>query len=1404
MARKLALLLVFSCLAIVGGLQLGTPAPASAATINVTASCGSASYVGGRLRQEFNVTINGPALVSDQVFSTSGWATNVGTFHYMSTSPAPHVTPYPFSGTMYAAFADDVFSPTTPPTNPPGGSTVQYTLGAYVIDPSEPINTPAYFVHIGSVVVDCFVPPNGVPLAADDFLMTATSGINKTENLEDHFDGGAAPFTLSIQTPPTNGTATIGTGSTSVTYRTNKGTAGTDSFVYKVTDIEGTTETGTVTVNYAAPAPLVVTPRTLNVAHGGNGTLTLGATGGIGTKTISLVTPSPSAKGTFSLTGTTFSYQAGAGQFGTDTITYRAIDQTDPSQNVTNTITVTIAPPPVVASDFMLVSQVPYEGSGTGTVANLTTGGQPPLSYGIATQPTKGTVTVNPATGDFTYEANDGATGADSFVYRASDASSTPLTDTGTISLTIAPAPLTGVDSSLTVVAGSTASVDVSTLIDGGTAPFIYSASDPPKGGVDIVGSVYTYTADINERGADSFTYTVLDAGAGVNSQTVTKTINVTIIDPPIVIAPPSVTSVTAGQSTTIDLSGNATGGTGNLTYTIDSQGTKGTSTLAGKSLTYNANAADRGSDTVKILVTDESPTPQTQTMSVPILVTAPTLVVSGTTASVEAGQSVQVDVSSLIAGGTGPFAVSLDDDGTKGTATVSDQVVTYLANAADRGADTVVFRITDVSNPVQSVTAEIAITITAPELELANPDQSITAGQPLIVDLSSLVSGGTPDFTFSLISGPANGPFLLTGSSFTFTPNAGYRGGDSFEYQVVDESDPVQTKTAEISILVTAPQLVVGDTSNTVTAGQATAVDLTSLISGGTGPFTLTVESDGAKGTTTVSGLSLIYTANAADRGDDTVVFRITDVSDPVQSVTAELAILITAPEMSLSSPSQSVTAGQTLTLDLATLVSGGTPNFAYSLTANPTEGAFDLSASTFTYTPDADYRGGDSFTFSVTDGSDPIQTKSTTISILVTAPVLVVAPDSGSVLAGEPISFELSTLVSGGTADFSYAIEADGTKGTSSLAGTTLTYTANGADRGADTVTFRVTDESDPVQSVVGTLSILITAPDLIVSDTSAVLTAGESIGIDLSGLVSGGTPGFSYKVVNGGGKGSSSISGSTLTYTANAGDRGANTVEVEVTDSSDPQQSEVISVAIAIDAPALNGGGTSIEVGAGQSGSVNLAALISGGTGPFSFAIETAPSFGSASISGSTATYTPNNAFEGLDSFTVRVTDSSSPQQSTLISISVSVVAPQVSDQTVAVTGDPRFPITGSAAIVGFDGLTYSLLSGPAIGSVTVSANGAFTYTIGSTVATGTSFTVLATDIYGNTAVVTVVLTFDVDETVSTKGTVSRGNSGGSGGGGSASDPRSPSQPQPTPVDSGEDDDDGGDSSDCARCG
>jgi hypothetical protein len=239
-------------------LQLGTPAPASAATIDMTATCGPASYVGGRLRQEFNVTISGPPVGAGQQFSTSGWTMNTAPQYYFNSTPSPGTTPYPFSGTMTADLIDDPFNPGQTATNPDPGSNPPYTSMTYITSPLGGPGQPTFF-HRGFVVVNCPVPAFADPLSTSNFGIAATSGVTFSSELDNHIGGGSAPFNFSIVTPPTNGTLTLITDSPfqqlagAFTYRGNKGTAGTDSFVYQVSDSTETIKTGTATINYAAP-----------------------------------------------------------------------------------------------------------------------------------------------------------------------------------------------------------------------------------------------------------------------------------------------------------------------------------------------------------------------------------------------------------------------------------------------------------------------------------------------------------------------------------------------------------------------------------------------------------------------------------------------------------------------------------------------------------------------------------------------------------------------------------------------------------------------------------------------------------------------------------------------------------------------------------------------------------------------------------------------------------------------------------------------------------------------------------------------------------------------------------------------------------------------------------------------
>lgn len=99
----------------------------------------------------------------------------------------------------------------------------------------------------------------------------------------------------------------------------------------------------------------------------------------------------------------------------------------------------------------------------------------------------------------------------------------------------------------------------------------------------------------------------------------------------------------------------------------------------------------------------------------------------------------------------------------------------------------------------------------------------------------------------------------------------------------------------------------------------------------------------------------------------------------------------------------------------------------------------------------------------------------------------------------------------------------------------------------------------------------------------------------------------------------------------------------------------------------------------------------------------------------------------------------------------------------DAQLTVSGDPRFPIQGSATLGGFPGLTYSLGSGSSQGSVVVSPNGQFTFVANSINSTTSTFTVVSTDETGDSGVITVTVILAIDKTVSTSGSVSAGGGG-----------------------------------------
>jgi hypothetical protein len=127
------------------------------------------------------------------------------------------------------------------------------------------------------------------------------------------------------------------------------------------------------------------------------------------------------------------------------------------------------------------------------------------------------------------------------------------------------------------------------------------------------------------------------------------------------------------------------------------------------------------------------------------------------------------------------------------------------------------------------------------------------------------------------------------------------------------------------------------------------------------------------------------------------------------------------------------------------------------YTVGAAPANGTVALNG-TGTYTPNADYHGGDSFTLIASDGAESIECPVVvTVSAVNDDPSC--SPASGSGDSGQAISITLEASDVDGDA-LSYAVGSGPSNGSASISGNVATYTSNAGFCGTDSFTFVVSD--------------------------------------------------------------------------------------------------------------------------------------------------------------------------------------------------------------------------------------------------------------------------------------------------------------------------------------------------------
>jgi hypothetical protein len=430
---------------------------------------------------------------------------------------------------------------------------------------------------------------NGVPVARTDTVTVSSNASTPIDVTANDADPNGDPLTVTIDTPPAHGTATVSGGR--VIYTPNVGHHGPDTFHYTINDGRGGTAGASVNVTVLNMAPIArpdsiatdsATPVTIQVLDNDsdpNG------------DPISVSATTVPAHGTVvRKSDGTLVYTPAAGFVGIDTFTYTIVDSDGLSDTTTVTVTVHNAPPIAVDDTFPVE---PGRSTSLDVLANDTdpNTGQT-LTVTAVGKASKGTVKL--VGGKVVYTPDAGATGTDTFTYTVSDEFGE--TDEATVTVTINRLPTampdTGATTSGTVVDIDVIGNDVDP--EGGTLTLI-KVGTPAHGTARIVDGKIRYTPKAGFTGTEKFSYTIRDAAG----HTVTSTVTVTVKSAPARPAAPD-KAVRGKPGTPLSITMPTTDKSGNK-IKVKSIGTAGHGTARLKSdgtVTYTPDPGFRGTDT--------------------------------------------------------------------------------------------------------------------------------------------------------------------------------------------------------------------------------------------------------------------------------------------------------------------------------------------------------------------------------------------------------------------------------------------------------------------------------------------------------------------------------------------------------------------------------------------------------------------------------------------------------------------------------------------------------------------------------------------------------------------------------------------------------------------------------------
>jgi VCBS repeat-containing protein len=355
----------------------------------------------------------------------------------------------------------------------------------------------------------------------------------------------------------------------------------------------------------------------------------------------------------------------------------------------------------------------------------------------------------------------------------------------------------------------------------------------------------------------------------------------------------------------------------------------------------------------------------------------------------------------------------------------------------------------------------------------------------PVAITLSATDPDGDYPLTYEIVTPPASGALSGTAPDVTYTPNPDFHGVDSFTFKAVDSTGAASDDTTvTITVISVNDAPVAADDTATTVEDTAVVIDVVANDDDVDGDaLSVLSVGDPPNGTAADNGDGTVtYTPDAGFTGSDSFAYDISDGNGGTDtaSVTVTVAAVNHAPVA--NADSYTVDEDATLTVPallgvLANDTDEDNDDLSAAVVGSTTDGDVTLNSDgSFTYQPNANFNGTDSFTYVASDGTDDSNEATVSITVSAVNDDPVASDDTASTTEGTPVP--ISVLANDSDVDgdtITVTSVTQGINGTVTInVDDTVTYTPDAGFTGTDSFGYEIGDGNGGVAAAAVTVTV------------------------------------------------------------------------------------------------------------------------------------------------------------------------------------------------------------------------------------------------------------------------------------------------------------------------------------------